>query len=99
MRGDDPTPVGARLPTARGFMRVLPWFAGEVGRARAAVVAFFVLAGFSFSAWAVRIPDIRDELGLDEATLGLVLLGIAAGSIVTMTASGWAIARFGSRRV
>jgi MFS family permease len=75
------------------------WFAGEVGRTRAAVVAFFVLAGFSFSAWAVRIPDIRRELGLDEATLGLVLLGLAAGSISSMTASGWAIARFGSRRI
>jgi MFS family permease len=78
---------------------VVQWFAGEVGRARAAVVGFFVLAGFSFSAWAVRIPDVRRELGLDEATLGLVLLGMAAGSITAMTASGWAIARFGSRRV
>ena len=78
---------------------MLPWFAGEVGRARAAVVAFFVLSGVSFSAWAVRIPDVRKELGLDEATLGLVLLGLAVGSIAAMTASGWAIARIGSRRV
>lgn len=75
------------------------WFGGEVGRARAAVVAFFLVAGFSFSAWAVRIPDVKDELGLDEAALGLALLGMAAGAIVAMTASGWFIARFGSRRV
>ena len=78
---------------------MVPWFRGEVGRARAAVVAFFVLAGFSFSAWAVRIPDVKAELGLDDATLGLALLGTAAGSVVAMTASGWTIARFGSRRV
>jgi MFS family permease len=90
---------GGIPPIARGINRVPSWFAGEVGRTRAAVVAFFVLAGFSFSAWAVRIPDIRRELGLDEATLGLVLLGLAAGSISSMTASGWAIARFGSRRI
>jgi MFS family permease len=78
---------------------MVPWFRGEVGGARAAVVAYFVLAGVSFSAWAVRIPDVKAELRLDDATLGLVLLGTAAGSVVAMTGSGWTIARFGSRRV
>ncbi len=72
---------------------------GANRRARAAVIAFFVLAGLSFSAWAVRIPDVKQKLGLDDATLGLVLLGMAVGSIVAMTSSGWSIARFGSRRV
>jgi MFS family permease len=75
------------------------WFQGEVGRSRAAVIAFFVLAGLSFSAWAVRIPDVKSALHLDDATLGLALLGTAAGSVVAMTASGWTIARFGSHRV
>ena len=75
------------------------WFQGEVGRARAAVIAFFVLAGLCFSAWAVRIPDVKATLRLDDATLGLALLGTAAGSVVAMTASGWTIARFGSHRV
>lgn len=72
---------------------------GADRRARAAVIAFFVLAGLSFSAWAVRIPDVKQKLALDEASLGLVLLGMAVGSIVAMTSSGWSIARFGSRRV
>jgi MFS family permease len=78
---------------------MVPWFKGDVGRARAAVVAYFVLAGLSFSAWAVRIPDVKSALHLDDATLGLALLGTAAGSVVAMTASGWTIARFGSHRV
>src|SRR4029453_9990325 len=78
---------------------MVPWFQGEIGRARAAVVAYFVLAGLSFSAWAVRIPDIKSALRLDDATLGLALLGTAAGSVVAMTASGWTIARFGSHQV
>jgi MFS family permease len=78
---------------------MVPWFQGEIGRARAAVIAFFVLAGLCFSAWAVRIPDVKAALQLDDATLGLALLGTAAGSVVSMTASGWTIARFGSRRV
>lgn len=78
---------------------MVPWFRGAVGPARAAVVAYFVLAGLSFSAWAVRIPDVKSALRLDDATLGLALLGTAAGSVVAMTASGWTIARFGSQRV
>src|SRR5215203_5881786 len=80
-------------------VQMIPWFKGEIGQSRAAVIAFFVLAGLSFSAWAVRIPDVKSALGLDDATLGLALLGTAAGSVVAMTASGWTIARFGSRRV
>lgn len=78
---------------------MFPWFQGDIGRARAAVIAFFVLAGLSFSAWAVRIPDVKATLRLDDATLGLALLGTAAGSVVAMTASGWTIARFGSKWV
>jgi MFS family permease len=78
---------------------MVPWFKGDVGQARAAVVAYFVLAGLSFSAWAVRIPDVKAALRLDDATLGLALLGTATGSVVAMTASGWTIARFGSHRV
>lgn len=78
---------------------MVPWFKGDTGRARAAVVAYFVLAGLAFSAWAVRIPDVKAALRLDDATLGLALLGAATGSVVAMTASGWTIARFGSHRV
>ena len=66
---------------------MVPWFKGDTGRARAAVVAYFVLAGLAFSAWAVRIPDVKAALRLDDATLGLALLGAATGSVVAMTAS------------
>ncbi|MFM9105473.1 MAG: MFS transporter [Chloroflexota bacterium] len=71
----------------------------EVVRARWAVFGFFVLAGFAFSAWAVRIPDVKARIGLSEAQLGLALLGSAAGSIVAMSGTGFLIARFGSRAV
>ena len=86
-------------PATGAQMQMGSWFRGDVGRARAAVVAYFVLAGFAFSAWAVRIPDVKNALGLDDATLGLTLLGTAAGSVVSMSASGWTIARFGSQRM
>src|SRR5215217_7270042 len=91
--------AGPRDPVGEQEVQMIPWFKGEIGQSRAAVIAFFVLAGLSFSAWAVRIPDVKSALGRDDATLGLALLGTAAGSVVAMPASGWTIARFGSRWV
>ncbi|MEV8513535.1 MFS transporter [Dactylosporangium sp. NPDC051484] len=63
-----------------------------------ATYAAFILAGVSISSWATRIPQIRDELRLTPSQLGLVLLSIAGGSIVSLVASGHLVARFGSRR-
>ena len=67
--------------------------------ARLAVIGFFLVAGLSFGSWVARIPEVQDALGLDDAQLGLTLLGTAIGSIAAMTGSGWLIARFGSRAV
>lgn len=53
----------------------------------------------SFGSWVARIPEVQTGLGLDDSRLGLVLLGMAMGSIVAMTATGWLIARFGSQAV
>lgn len=49
--------------------------------------------------WFVRIPAVQDALGLSNATLGLVLLGMPAGAIMTMPVAGALVARFGSRQV
>ncbi|WP_369137893.1 MFS transporter [Modestobacter versicolor] len=58
----------------------------------------FIGAGFAFASWASRIPQVRTRLDLDPAALGLVLLAIAAGSVLALPLSGPLIARFGSRR-
>src|ERR1700712_106641 len=65
--------------------------------ARATAVAF-IGAGFAFSSWASRIPQVKSELHLSAADLGLVLLAIAAGSVVAMPLTGQIINRIGSRR-
>ena len=56
---------------------------GEVGGARAAVVAFFV-PGRLIQCLGGAYPDVKAELRLDDASLGLALLGtvIAAVAIV-----------------
>src|SRR4051794_2555180 len=65
--------------------------------ARATSVAF-IGAGFAFASWASRIPQVRTHLGLSASELGLVLLSIAAGSVIAMPLSGALVNRWTSRR-
>lgn len=70
----------------------------RVRAATAATYAAFIGSGFAFASWASRIPQVRDRLELDPAALGLVLLAIAAGSLLALPLSGPVVARFGSAR-
>ncbi|WP_327006782.1 MFS transporter [Dactylosporangium sp. NBC_01737] len=69
----------------------------SVRAATRAVYAAFIWSGMAMASWATRIPQIRDELHLDPSQLGLVLVAIAAGSIISLVLSGQIVARFGSR--
>jgi MFS family permease len=66
---------------------------------RLAVACFFFIAGLSFASWASRIPDIKRELGLNDAVLGAVLFALPLGSMVSLPLSGWLVTRFGSKRI
>ena len=61
-------------------------------------VAFFI-TGFSISAWAPLVPYARDRLGLDDAGLGLLLLCLGIGSILSMPLAGALTVRYGCRRI
>ncbi|PZA20769.1 MFS transporter [Modestobacter versicolor] len=63
-----------------------------------AVYVAFIGAGFAFASWASRIPQVRDRLDLDPAALGLVLLALAAGSVIALPLAGTLIGRIGSQR-
>lgn len=65
---------------------------------RSTRAAFFV-AGFGTAAWAPLVPYAKDRLAVGEGTLGLLLLCLGAGSIMTMPLAGALAARFGCRRV
>jgi len=67
--------------------------------ARNSVAWVFALNGLLFASWITRIPEARTALGLNNAQLGLLLLAIAAGSLVSMPTTGMAIERFGTIRV
>lgn len=70
----------------------------DVRAATRATYVAFIGAGVALASWAARIPQIRDGLGLTPSQLGLVLLAIAAGSIVSLVLAGQIVTHFGSRR-
>ncbi|MFI1016917.1 MFS transporter [Streptomyces sp. NPDC020965] len=67
-----------------------------LSRLRTALTVFFALDGFLFAGWVVRIPAIKEQTGASASALGLALLGISAGGVVTMTLTGRLCRRYGS---
>jgi fucose permease len=70
----------------------------RLGAAVRATYVAFIGAGFAFASWAARIPQVRDRLHLDPSELGLVLLSIAAGSVISLPLAGPIVHRLGSSR-
>ncbi|MFD3315346.1 MFS transporter [Streptomyces sp. NPDC058694] len=70
-----------------------------VTRRRAALFLFFLIPGLSISSWVTRTPDIRDQLDVSTAQMGIVLFGLSVGSMIGILSSGTLVARFGTRPV
>ncbi|WP_263264238.1 MFS transporter [Pseudomonas sp. RIT-PI-S] len=69
-----------------------------VGRAqRMSTRVVFFIAGFVMSAWAPMVPLAKARIGLDDGTLGLLLLGLGGGSILAMPFAGYLTAHRGCR--
>src|SRR5690606_2702754 len=68
-------------------------------RQRSAVLSIFLVCGLGLSSWAPMVPFTKERLALNEAGLGILLLGLGAGAIVMMPITGLLIHKFGSRRV
>ncbi|MFF3615586.1 MFS transporter [Streptomyces sp. NPDC002580] len=66
---------------------------------RVVLTAFFALDGFVFAGWVVRIPAIKSQTGASAGALGLALLGVSAGAVITMMLTGRLCRRFGSHLV
>lgn len=71
----------------------------DLTRLRLAITAFFALDGFVFAGWVVRIPAIKEQTGASASSLGLALLGVSAGAVITMMLTGRLCRRFGSHPV
>jgi fucose permease len=66
---------------------------------RVAIAAMFFVNGVLFSSWAARIPAIKQNATLTDATLGAALFAIGLGTVFALPITGWLIARIGSRRL
>ncbi len=70
----------------------------ELRRARVAVAAFFLTNGALFANLIPRYPQIKADLGLDNAAYGLAIAAFPAGAIAAGLLSGVAVRRLGSAR-
>ena len=61
-------------------------------------VIFFTV-GVMIAAWAPLVPMAKERVGVDEAQLGLMLLGLGIGGLITMPLTGPMTAVWGYRRV
>ncbi|MEV2213543.1 MFS transporter [Streptomyces sp. NPDC050997] len=68
-------------------------------RLRIVLTVFFALDGFVFAGWVVRIPAIKHQTGASASTLGLALLGVSAGAVITMMLTGRLCRRYGNHQV
>ncbi|MCU1414840.1 MAG: major facilitator superfamily 1 [Microbacteriaceae bacterium] len=75
--------------TALTRQQVLAW--------RNALFVIFALCGVVMASWASRIPAVKLALHASTSQMGLLLFGIAAGSILGLLASSHVIARLGAR--
>lgn len=65
---------------------------------RNSVFVLFALGGVAVSTWGPRLPSIRHDLGVGDATIGLALAGVTVGSIAGLVSSSAILSWLGNRR-
>lgn len=68
-------------------------------RAKLATRLAFIAAGFGVACWAPLVPYAKTRCQAGDATMGLILLLLAAGSVIAMPFAANLSARFGSKPV
>ncbi|QRR04044.1 MFS transporter [Dyadobacter sandarakinus] len=71
----------------------------NIAQLQTSTQVIFLICGLGISSWAPMVPYVKDQLKLDEAGMGFLLLFLGAGALMMMPVTGWLISRLGSRRV
>jgi MFS family permease len=82
-------PIDADTVAGRGVLR----------RARVAVSLLFLVNAVVYANLVPRLPEVKDALGLSNASLGTALAGMPAGALLAGLFAPVLIRRFGSARV
>jgi len=61
--------------------------------------ALFFCISFFVGLWAVRIPDIKDQIGVDYNGMGYLFIIFAIGSVLTMIVAPKLITKFSSKYI
>jgi fucose permease len=64
---------------------------------RNAIFLIFALPGIAMATWVSRLPAVRDALEIRIDQVGILVFGIAAGSIIGLVLSGHIVAWLGAR--
>ncbi|MCB8878736.1 MFS transporter [Acidisoma cellulosilytica] len=87
-----------RADDARPLARLAASAKSVTAQRRATRIMFFTL-GFGTASWAPLVPYAKARLGLDNHSLGLMLLCLGFGSLLAMPVAGALANRFGCRAV
>ncbi|HEX8459938.1 MAG TPA: MFS transporter, partial [Segetibacter sp.] len=68
-------------------------------KTRLATTIFFLISGFGYSSWASRIPSVQQQLHLNNAQLGGVLLASPIGLMLTMPFTSMLLGRVNSKKI
>ena len=69
----------------------------QATRARWSLAVMFLVMGISSMAWIPRIPEIKSDLGLNDAQFGLMLAASSVGAVLGAQYSGRLVHRLGSK--
>jgi MFS family permease len=69
----------------------------QATRARWSLALLFLVIGVSSMAWVPRIPEIKSNLGLNDAQFGLMLAASSVGAVLGAQYSGRLVHRLGSK--
>ncbi|MFW6690948.1 MFS transporter [Streptomyces sp. MAR4 CNX-425] len=68
-------------------------------RAQVAIAALFCFLGFQYVTWVSRLPLVKDELGLTETELGLLLMACGAGAAASFPLVAHLMKAMGAKRL
>ena len=76
----------------------VPHSHSALARARWATRLQFMALGVIVGTWGTQIPSVKARYALSEATLSLVLLAVAVGTVLALFIAGRIVGRLGARK-
>ncbi|WP_347977440.1 MFS transporter [Microbacterium sp. ProA8] len=65
---------------------------------RTAIFTIFFVTGLGFASWASRLPAVKNDLGITDLEIGVLLFVSGAASIVGLSLANVIVVRWGARR-